>query len=227
VTRWRVSRYVIFTLMWTPRRRRMPLDREPGSGDPLAELTRRARAGETRAIHELLVAIAPAVLRVARQVLGPAHPEVQDVAQEAACGVLRGLERFRGECTLMHFACRTAVLASMNVRRRDVSQSRKARGLSELLGEGASSPSPERLLLGQRAAAALRELLGLLPEAQAEVLALHHVVGLTAAEIASATSTPVETVRSRLRLGRQALRQRVLGDEELAEVMGVSDGHAR
>lgn len=213
--------------MWTPRRPRPPLEREPGTGDPLAELTRRARGGDPRATHELLVAIAPAVLRVARQVLGPSHPEVQDAAQEAACGVLRGLDRFRGECTLLHFACRAAVLASMNVRRRDVSQSRKARGLTELLDDADNAPSPERLLLEQRAATAVRELLGRLPEAQAEVLALHHVVGLTAAEIAAATGAPIETVRSRLRLGRQALRQRVLGDEELAEVMGVSDGHAR
>jgi len=213
--------------MWTPRRPRPPLAREPGSSDPLAELTRRARDGDARATHDLLVAIAPAVLRVARQVLGPTHPEVQDVAQEAACGVLRGLERFRGECTLLHFACRAAVLASMNVRRRDISQSRKARRLTELLGDGDSAPSPERLLLEQRAASAVRELLGRLPEAQAEVLALHHVVGLTAAEIAAVMGAPIETVRSRLRLGRQALRQRVLGDEELAEAMGVSDGHAR
>jgi RNA polymerase sigma-70 factor (ECF subfamily) len=74
----------------------------------------------------------------------------------------------------------------------------------------------------------VRLLLGSLPEAQAEVLGLHHVVGLTALEIARVTQTPVETVRSRLRLGRQALRQLVLKDAQLSEVMGVKeDGHAR
>jgi DNA-directed RNA polymerase specialized sigma24 family protein len=53
------------------------------------------------------------------------------------------------------------------------------------------------------------------------------MVGLTALEIAKVTRVPLETVRSRLRLGRQALRQRVLGDEQLSELMGVSDGHPR
>jgi len=216
--------------MWKPSRRRplhLAREAEP-SADPLAALAHRARQGDAAAAHDLLVAIAPSLLRVARQALGPAHPEVQDVAQEAAYGVLLGLARFRGECTLLHFACRVAVLASMNVRRRDRSQSEKVKHLVEQQSSDADSvPSPEHVLLEQRAADAVRELLGTLPEAQAEVLGLHHMVGLTALEIAKVTQAPVETVRSRLRLGRQALRQRVLGDEQLSELMGVSDGHPR
>ena len=215
--------------MWKPPPRpRLELARErESSPDPLAKLARRARDGDQSAMHALLVAIAPALLRVARQVLGREHPEVQDVAQEAGYGVLRGLAGFRGECTLMHFACRAAVLASMNVRRRDLSQNEKVKRLAELRCVEDDAPSPERVLLEQRAANAVRELLGSLPEAQAEVLGLHHVVGLTALEIANITRAPLETVRSRLRLGRQALRQKVLENEELSEGMGVSDGHAR
>jgi RNA polymerase sigma-70 factor (ECF subfamily) len=168
------------------------------------------------------------VLRVARQVLGPGHPEVQDVAQEAAWGVLRGLDGFRGDCTIQHFACRVAVLASMNVRRRERSQRLKAEQLGELWHtEGAEAPSPERLALDQRAANALRALLDALPASQGEVLCLHHMVGLTALEIATLDGTPVETVRSRLRLGRKALLMRVLGNEQLLDTLGVSDGNAR
>jgi RNA polymerase sigma factor (sigma-70 family) len=215
--------------MWKPPPRPiLKLTLEPGSSsDPLAELACRARDGDPSATHGLLVAIAPTLLRVARQVLGREHPEVQDVAQEAGYGVLRGLAGFRGECTLLHFACRAAVLASMNVRRRDASRNEKVKRLAELRSMEDAAPSPERALLEQRAANAVRELLGSLPEAQAEVLGLHHVVGLTALEIASITQAPLETVRSRLRLGRQALRQKVLASEELSEAMGVSDGHAR
>ena len=63
------------------------------------------------------------------------------------------------------------------------------------------------------------------------MLSLHHVVGLTLPEIASVTSAPLETVRSRLRLGRQAVRQRVLGDRKLLaivreEEVGGCDEHA-
>jgi RNA polymerase sigma-70 factor (ECF subfamily) len=144
--------------------------------------------------------------------------------------VLRGLPRFRGECTLLHFACRVAVLAAMNARRRELSHARKTGNVTELCAlytVYAEAPTPEQLLMGEQAANAIRELLGSLPEVQAEVLGLHHVVGMTAAEIAQVTGAPLETVRSRLRMGRQALRQRVLGDPSLLEVVGASDGHAR
>jgi RNA polymerase sigma-70 factor, ECF subfamily len=214
--------------MWT-RRPRAPLELARGaSPDPLAEAVERARAGDRAAIRELVGAIGPSLLRVARQVLGPAHPEIQDVAQEAAWGVLRGLDGFRGECTLQHFACRVAVLAAMNVRRRDRSQLYKAQRLSdEWHAEGPEAASPERAALAQDAADAVRRLLDTLPAAQAEVLCLHHMVGLTALEIASLGGTAVETVRSRLRLGRKALMERVLGNEQLLDTLGVSDGNAR
>jgi RNA polymerase sigma-70 factor (ECF subfamily) len=214
--------------MWT-RPPRRSLEPEQGTrADPLASLVERARSGDRAAIHALLVAVGPSLLRVARQVLGPGHPEVPDVAQDAAWGVLRRLDTFRGDCSLQHFACRIAVLTAMNVRRRERSQRFKAERLGEL--EPASSEehaSPERQVLAQRAAGALRALLDELPAPQAEVLCLHHMVGLTALEIATAAGVPLETVRSRLRLGRKALMARVLGDEQLLDTLGVSDGTAR
>lgn len=213
--------------MWT--RRRPSLEPARGaSEDPLASLVERARSGDRAAIHALLVAIGPSLLRVARQVLGPGHPEVPDVAQESALGVLRRLDTFRGDCSMQHFACRVAVLTGMNVRRRERSQRFKAQRLGELepasTGDGGS---PERHVLAQRAASALRALLDELPAPQAEVLCLHHMVGLTALEIATLAGAPLETVRSRLRLGRKALLARVLGDEQLLDTLGVSDGTAR
>ncbi len=196
--------------------------------DPLAELARRAAEGDHAAANALLTKVAPALLRVARQVLGPQHPEVSDVAQEAACGLLQALPRFRGECTLVHFACRVAMLVSMNVRRREASHSRKTETFTELQEVvSALPPTPEDRLLGERAASAIRKLLSSLPEAQAEVLGLHHVVGLTMPEIAAVTGAPLETVRSRLRLGRNAVRLRVLEDRRLLEVVGGSDDDDR
>jgi RNA polymerase sigma-70 factor (ECF subfamily) len=213
--------------MWT----RPRLSLEPARGtseDPLASLVERARSGDRAAIHALLVAIGPSLLRVARQVLGPGHPEVPDVAQDAALGVLRRLDTFRGDCSVQHFACRVAVLTGMNVRRRERSQRFKAQRLGELEPEGAGEgASPERHALAQRAVRALRALLDELPAPQAEVLCLHHMVGLTAPEIATIAGVPLETVRSRLRLGRKALMARVLGDEQLLDILGVSDGTAR
>ena len=52
----------------------------------------------------------------------------------------------------------------------------------------------------------LRELLDQLPDEQRHVLVLHHVVGLSAPEVADELAIPFETVRSRLRLGMARLR---------------------
>ncbi|MEO8181561.1 MAG: sigma-70 family RNA polymerase sigma factor [Deltaproteobacteria bacterium] len=198
--------------------------------DPLAQLARQAATGDHAAANALLTQITPALLRVARQILGPQHAEVNDVTQEAACGLLLALPRFRGECTVVHFACRVAMLVAMNVRRREQSHTRKTEtlsSLSDVYPVTALPPTPEDRLLGERAAGAIRLLLGSLPEAQAEVLGLHHVVGLTMPEIAAVTRAPLETVRSRLRLGRHAVRQRVLGDQRLLEQIGGSNERDR
>ena len=66
----------------------------------------------------------------------------------------------------------------------------------------------------------VRELLATLPDALAEALALHVVLGYTVVEIAESASLPVETVRSRLRLAKQALRKRVLNNPKLREAAG-------
>jgi DNA-directed RNA polymerase specialized sigma24 family protein len=48
------------------------------------------------------------MLAAVRMVLGPSHPDAEDVAQEAIVGFIEALPRFRGDCTLAHFANRIA-----------------------------------------------------------------------------------------------------------------------
>ena len=43
------------------------------------------------------------------------------------------------------------------------------------------------------------------------------MIGWSLAEMAEATGAPLNTVRSRLRLGKEALRRRIEGDPALAE----------
>ncbi|MET0413252.1 MAG: sigma factor, partial [Polyangiaceae bacterium] len=100
----------------------VPAPPQRASDAALDELCQRARAGERAAANRLLAALAPALLRVARQILGHDSPDVNDATQEAAIGVLRALPGFRSECTLLHFACRIAVLTAMNARRRRQSE---------------------------------------------------------------------------------------------------------
>ena len=83
----------------------------------------------------------------------------------------------------------------------------------------AQPDGPEERLVQAQAAQAVRALLLTLPAAQAEALALHCVGGCTLAEIAEATHAPLQTVKSRLRLARQALRLTLAGKPALLELL--------
>jgi RNA polymerase sigma factor (sigma-70 family) len=194
----------------------------PGGGrrDELAGLVAAIQRGDADALRTFLSAIVPQLLRVVRSVLGPEHPDLEDVAYEAAYAVVDGLPSFRGEGTVLHYACRVTVLSAMNVRRRDAAQKRAlVRTPTELDDVELDAPNPEESAQTSSLAPIVRELLATLPDALAEALALHVVLGYTVVEIAQSASLPVETVRSRLRLAKQALRKRVLNNPKLREAV--------
>lgn len=197
----------------------------PGAGrrDELLGLAQAVQKGDEQALRTFLSTVVPQLLRVVRSVLGPQHPDLEDVAYEAAYAVVEGLPRFRGEGTVLHFACRVTVLSAMNVRRKDAAQKRALlRVPAELDEVELDEPNPEDNAQAASLAPVVRELLATLPDTLAEALALHVVLGYTVAEIAQTASLPLETVRSRLRLAKQALRKRVLSSPRLREAVDVS-----
>src|SRR5258708_5663383 len=115
-----------------------------GPRDDLARLAAAFVEGDVEAAQTLLSAVGGTVLGAVRAVLGPNHCDVEDVAQDALIGLLEGLRRFRGECTIVHFAARVAVLTAMAARRRQ--RTRDRRGCSDgpdgacLPAGGRSSP---------------------------------------------------------------------------------------
>ena len=194
---------------------------EPRSvADPLRTLAARAARGEAAAEQTLLVAVGPPVLRVVRRILGTRHPEVQDVCQEASVALLSALPRFEGQCTVLHFACRVAVLTAMNARRR--ASHRGSHASLDLAEEAADDGlSPVQIAEAARRRAMLRQLLDELPWSQAEALSLHVVLGYTVEETASAVGATPNTVRSRLRRALAALRRRINADSNLLELIGA------
>lgn len=188
--------------------------------DELAELAQAAARGEVQAIRTFLVLVLPHVFKVVRRVLGTGHLEVEDTVQESASNIMAALPRFRGEASVLHFVCRVATLTAMNVRRRRVAHKRALlfddESSVEALPSGRHLPDAE--LEARRSAEAVRELLDTLPLEQAEVLALHCVLGYTIPEIAATSNIAFETVRSRIRLAKQALRERALLDPRLGDL---------
>jgi len=187
--------------------------------DPLRPVARRAAAGDDRAQRTLLVALGPALLRVVRAVLGVGHPDAEDVLQESMISLCAALASFRGECRTSHFACRVAVQTAMNARRRAAHRQRTTPTIppDELAELAHDDLSPAELLAAARRRELLRSLLAELPPVQAEVLALHTMLGHSVAETAAVTRVPVNTVRSRLRAALAALRERAGRDAVLSE----------
>jgi RNA polymerase sigma-70 factor (ECF subfamily) len=189
----------------------------------MVTLVRRLVAGDRKATRSLLAAVGPAMLRAIRKVLARSAHEVEDVAQEAMEALITALPSFRGECPVLHFARRIAVLTALANRRRLDLRAQWAADVSEQAApEGiAAGPSPAEALFLQGRREALTALLDELPANQAEVLVLHVALGFTIDEIAGATDRPAETIRSRLRLAKQALRDRIQANPELSEILEV------
>jgi len=189
----------------------------------MVSLARRATAGDRKATRSLLGAVGPAMLRAVRKVLARSTHEVEDVAQEAMEAFVAALPSFRGECPVLHFARRIAVLTALANRRRLDLRAQWAADLpQETAPEGiAAGPSPAEALFLRGRREALEALLDDLPANQAEVLVLHAALGFTIDEIAGSTGRAAETIRSRLRLAKQALRDRIQANPELSEILEV------
>jgi RNA polymerase sigma-70 factor (ECF subfamily) len=185
----------------------------------LSPLVLRAREGDPAAISQVVGDLAPGVLRALTALLGREHPDIEDLAQDVLLAVVAGLPDFRGDSTLLHFAVRIAARKSVFLRRR----ARSVLGWLEGLwrGEHPVRPAPSSAhdeMRAERRRALLRLLLSELPDAQAEALTLRVVYGHSIEEIASITHAPFNTVRSRLRLAKEALRLRIEAEPEWAEL---------
>jgi RNA polymerase sigma factor (sigma-70 family) len=187
--------------------------------DPLAALSAAAIRGDSQAVHTLLLSVTPGMLRAVRGVLAIDHAEVEDVLQEATIGLLGALPSFRRQCTVLHFACRIAVLTALAARRR-------LRNRHDCHREGdheslaVDTLSPAELTAATRRRSILRDLCDALPPTQSEALILHCVLGYTVEEVADTTQVPPNTVRSRLRVAKEALRAAISSDPCIGEALG-------
>lgn len=194
----------------------------PSTDDgPAFELASRGAAGDLAAVQALLRQLRPAISRVVIGVLGSQHPDLDDTVQQSLIAIAHALPSFRGECHPAGFGCRIAFRTACRARKR-YKQDWVLRADFErrsVAPEPAATPSD--VADAERRRRLLRELLADLPEEQAETLALRVVLGWSLEEVARATGAPMNTVRSRVRLAKEALRQRLAAAPELIDGMGA------
>jgi len=191
----------------------------PRGPDPLRELASAAAGGDRVATEELVAALAPMLLGVARRILGARDADVEDATQESLIAVVRALAAFRGDSSVSHYAKRIAARTCLAVRKRRRAREQQAESYDRMHVRRAPT-LPNESAAATRRRAAMRSLLDQLPTEQAETLTLRIVLGMSLAEVAEATGAPVNTVRSRVRLAREALRKRIEGDPATAVLLG-------
>jgi RNA polymerase sigma factor (sigma-70 family) len=180
-------------------------------------LARAAASGDPHAMRELLRALRPRIERVVRAILGHTHQEIDDVVQQAMLGVVQSLPSFRGECEPTWFASRVAARTAIAAARKGrATRARHEDGVDlDQLASGAAEPQVDAAR--SRRLSALRNALARIPSEQADALALRIVLGWSLGEVAEATGVPLNTVRSRLRLAKAALRALVDSDPRVSE----------
>src|SRR5689334_8476203 len=168
-----------------------------------------AAAGDRAAAEALCRTLLPRVRNLVRYLLR-GDSRVDDVAQEALIAVLRGLGTFRGDGRFESWVDRVVARTTFAAIRRIRAETQP--GERAAVDGGAGEAEGDGYALRRELAAALDRL----PADQRESLVLHFAIGMTVPEIAEAMAAPLETVRSRLRLGKAALREALGGRDARA-----------
>jgi RNA polymerase sigma factor (sigma-70 family) len=195
------------------------------SCDELLPLVDRANRGDRQALEQLLSAVAPAMLRMVRAVLGASHPDAPDVTQEALMVLPEALLAFRKESSVKQYARQVALRTALSARRRRKCREQILQGWqsSQRQPDPAAGPQAYDTLLAERRAALLRDLLDHLPEEQAQSFAMRVLLDYTLPQIAAATDATLNTVRSRVRLAKEKLRERLESDPAQLDLLRDGD----
>ena len=190
----------------------------PSNEELARALASRAAAGDLAATQEFLAYVWPTLTRVAAGVLGARHADLDDAVQQSMIALVRALPAFRGECHPAGYASRITLRVALRARRNAKRDATRREALGQLGQSDDNAPAASSDGLGARRRELLRELLEDLPEEQAEALTLRVVMGWSLEEVARASGAPVNTVRSRVRLAKEALRARIRTQPTLAEL---------
>jgi len=163
---------------------------------------REALRGDSYALQQFLQSMAPLVRRICRGILGRETQELEDTIQDCLIDIVRALPQFRFETEVSHYVTKIAMRRAIGSRRRARARSKQHLVINSRILRLASSEGEE-----EARADLVRSLLDNLNESQATVLLLRLMLGHSINEIASITGVPVNTVKTRLRLGKITLRR--------------------
>ncbi|MDA8070898.1 MAG: RNA polymerase sigma factor [Actinomycetota bacterium] len=181
----------------------------------VVELSRRARAGDHRALGPLVQATYDDAYGVALRMLGDEH-DAGDAVQEAYLRALRGIRRFRGEAAFTTWLHRiTANCAADVLARRSRTAHRDLDSLATdrdalagmALADTCVAHDPEARTCQRADREELVVALGALPDGLRTVVVLRDVYDLSHEAIAAELGISVSAAKVRLHRGRRRLRE--------------------
>jgi RNA polymerase sigma-70 factor (ECF subfamily) len=172
--------------------------RSLGGGDP-GELLARARAGDPDATRALVLAWQPRVRNLVRYLVR-GDDQVDDLSQQALLTALEKLHAYRGDGSLEAWLDGITLRITLrSMRRFRLARAREVEhdeDTSAAITHAPRYPDRRKLVFA----------LDQVPEKQRSALVMHHVLGMSAREIAELERIPEETARSRLKHGMALLR---------------------
>jgi RNA polymerase sigma-70 factor (ECF subfamily) len=189
-------------------------------------LVTRAQSGEPQAFDQLMRKYHDRVMKVTLRYTRN-QADAEDAAQNTFMRAYRGLKYFRGDAAFYSWLHRIAINSAATIlgsRRRDESLFRPDASAPAELKETSESfkelDTPEELALTEEILEEVLSSIRYLCEDQRTAIVLHELEGRSYAEVATAMSCPIGTVRSRVYRAREVVdnRLRVIYEEGLGRV---------
>jgi RNA polymerase sigma-70 factor (ECF subfamily) len=200
-------------------RNRAPVD---GSGlTPLTALAKEALGQDPEKVRRFLEAVAPTVRRTCRGVLGYAHPDLEDAIQESLMDLVRALPQYRFEADVSHYAARIALRVAIAERGKDRDRVQHLRLFHQNHAPRSPSMDAPDAVADVECSRLVSLIIRKLKRSQAEAVLLRFFLGCSVEEVAATTGVSLNTVKTRLRLGKDKLRRHLEKQGYSPETAGV------
>jgi RNA polymerase sigma-70 factor (ECF subfamily) len=190
----------------------------------LDQLVDRAKAGDSGAFDELLVAMRPRALAAALRVLHN-RDDAEDAVQDAFLKVWRCLAAFEGRSSFSTWIHRIVTNSSLDLLRKNGGRSETVertdhQDVAATDGEPSNEQTPESELCGYEMQMLVRAAVATLPATHRQAVELREFEDCSYQEMAEIIQCPVGTVMSRLHHARHKLA------DELRTPLGESFGQS-
>ena len=173
------------------------------------ELMRRAQTNDVGAFEQLYDRHGALAYRVARVVCRDQH-RAEEAVQDGFLSIWRSRSNYDPKLgTFKSWSMSVVRNRAIDLNRREATSHRNALADADRVATLPPSSSAEDDALARSGADTMLASIGRLPDAQAEVITLAFYGQLTHAEIAQRLSLPAGTVKGRMRLGLEKLRQQM------------------